>query len=288
MNNVGSARCVEQNDQEKLLASPLPARIVASDGRPHMRTPYVPSTIRHILCIFPCYAPSFGTFHHAYALLGGVRAFMPPQGLLLIAAYLPESWQVRFVDENARSATADDFRWADAVLVSGMHVQRSSIDDIVRRAHECGRPVALGGPSASGIPIATPRSNVTGQWDFEFGDLGASIGRNLTYLSEVAATNTLYGTTGSGDFVDIPHINDTPATVMYVRGQLTRPAGGHMPFVPRLARRVQRHRLVPERAEHLHPASVVPHGGRHHAAGVGHAGHLAHRGRPIRDEIDDE
>jgi len=30
----------------------------------------------------------------------GVKAFMPPQGLLLIAAYMPESWPVRFVDEN--------------------------------------------------------------------------------------------------------------------------------------------------------------------------------------------
>ena len=83
-----------------------------------MRTPYTPATVRNILCVFPRYTPSFGTFHHAYPLLGGVRAFMPPQGLLLIAAYLPESWRVRFVDENAQAATTDDFRWADAVLVS--------------------------------------------------------------------------------------------------------------------------------------------------------------------------
>jgi hypothetical protein len=31
---------------------------------------------------------------------------MPPQGLLLVAAYLNETWRVRFVDENARGATA--------------------------------------------------------------------------------------------------------------------------------------------------------------------------------------
>ena len=30
----------------------------------------------------------------------GVRGFMPPQGLLVIAAYLPAAWQVRFIDEN--------------------------------------------------------------------------------------------------------------------------------------------------------------------------------------------
>ena len=65
-----------------------------------MRCPLTVASQRCILCIFPAYAPSFGTFSHAYRLLGRVRAFMPPQGLLLIAAYLPESWPVRFVDEN--------------------------------------------------------------------------------------------------------------------------------------------------------------------------------------------
>ena len=124
-----------------------------------MRTPYSPTTVRNILCVFPRYTPSFGTFHHAYAFLGGVRAFMPPQGLLLIAAYLPKSWRVRFVDENAQAATPEDFRWADAVLVSGMHVQRPHIEDIMRRAHACGRPVAVGGPSVSGCPEMYPEAD---------------------------------------------------------------------------------------------------------------------------------
>src|SRR5262249_32544230 len=76
-----------------------------------MRTPYVPTRSRRILCVFPEYAKSFGTFQHAYPLFGGrVRAFMPPQGLLVIAAYIPESWEVRFVDENSGRATDADFR----------------------------------------------------------------------------------------------------------------------------------------------------------------------------------
>ena len=71
---------------------------------------------RRILCVFPRYTSAFGTFEYAYPLTDGVRAFMPPQGLLLIAAYLPENWQVRFVDENIRAATNDDFEWADVVF----------------------------------------------------------------------------------------------------------------------------------------------------------------------------
>ena len=81
---------------------------------------------RKILCVFPRYSPAFGTFQHAYKLMYRVKAFMPPQGLLLIAAYMPESWPVRFVDENIASATAADFAWADVVLVTGMHIQAAA------------------------------------------------------------------------------------------------------------------------------------------------------------------
>lgn len=113
-------------------------------------------TIRHILCVFPRYTSSFGTFEHAYPLTAGVKAFMPPQGLLLIAAYLPQDWQVKFVDENLRPATAEEFEWADAVFVSGMHIQRQQMNDICRRAHNYDLPVALGGPSVSACPDYYP------------------------------------------------------------------------------------------------------------------------------------
>ena len=61
---------------------------------------------RRILCVFPRYTRAFGTWEHAYPLTDGVQAFMPPQGLLVIAAYLPADWEVRFVDENIRFRTA--------------------------------------------------------------------------------------------------------------------------------------------------------------------------------------
>src|SRR5260370_36865996 len=103
-------------------------------------------TVRRILCVFPRYTSSFGTFEHAYPLTDGVRAFMPPQGLLVIAAYLPADWPVRFVDENIRPATTEDFEWAEAALVSGMHIQRQQMNDLCRRAHAFGLAVAIGGP----------------------------------------------------------------------------------------------------------------------------------------------
>jgi hopanoid C-2 methylase len=112
--------------------------------------------VRRVLCVFPHYTPAFGTFNHAYRLMKGVRAFMPPQGLLLIAAYMPERWPVRFIDENIRKATPADFEWADVVVVSGMHVQAGQIHDIAARAHAAGKPVMLGGPSASASPEMYP------------------------------------------------------------------------------------------------------------------------------------
>jgi radical SAM superfamily enzyme YgiQ (UPF0313 family) len=120
----------------------------ASPGQRNI-APEVAAVTRRILCVFPRYTSSFGTFDHAYPLLG-VKAFMPPQGLLTIAAYLPKHWDVRFVDENVRPAKTSELRWADAVLVSGMHIQRQQMNDINRRAHALGKVTALGGPSVSG------------------------------------------------------------------------------------------------------------------------------------------
>ena len=113
-------------------------------------------TVRRILCVFPRYTSSFGTFEHAYPLTDGVLAFMPPQGLLLIAAYMPANWPVRFIDENISPATPEDFEWAEAVFVSGMHIQRQQMNDICRRAHAFDLAVAIGGPSVSACPEYYP------------------------------------------------------------------------------------------------------------------------------------
>src|SRR5258705_5091221 len=107
---------------------------------------------RRILCVFPRYTSSFGTFEYAYPLTDGVQAFMPPQGLLLIAAYLPAHWPVRFIDENIRAATTEDFEWAEAVFVSSMHIQRQEMNDICRLAHTFDLADAMVGPTSNLSP----------------------------------------------------------------------------------------------------------------------------------------
>jgi radical SAM superfamily enzyme YgiQ (UPF0313 family) len=134
---------------------------------------------RRVLCVFPRYARSFGTLHHAYPLLGRVRAFMPPQGMLLIAASIPRDWEVRFVDENMSPATDEDFVWADAVFLTGMHVQRDCIDDVNARAHRFGKVTALGGPSVSACAEWYPNVDL-----LHIGELGDATHSLFAHLDE--------------------------------------------------------------------------------------------------------
>lgn len=140
---------------------------------------YVPLHHRRILCIFPKYSRSFGTFHHAYPLMGNVRAFMPPQGILIVAAYLPQEWEVRFIDENLHPAKKADYQWADVVIVSGMHIQKPQINQINQLAHQAGKITVLGGPSVSGCPEYYPDFDI-----LHLGELGDASDRMIEYLDQ--------------------------------------------------------------------------------------------------------
>ena len=87
----------------------------------------------------------------------------------------------------------------------------------------------LGGPSAKGIPVVLPKTTVTGQWDFEFGDLGASVGSNLRYLDSAfdgptgtSDDKTAFGT--SAEF-SLPQIGGQDVKVLRVPGTLSRQIG---------------------------------------------------------------
>jgi hypothetical protein len=85
--------------------------------------------------------------------------------------------------------------------------------------------VLLGGPLSAGIPVAVPQSNVTGQWDFDRGDLAATIGKPLRYLDGeegLTKAGTLFGLTTE---LGIADIDGQAARVMYVPGDLLREIG---------------------------------------------------------------
>jgi radical SAM superfamily enzyme YgiQ (UPF0313 family) len=82
----------------------------------------------------------------------GFRYFIPPLGLLTVAALLPKSWDIRLVDRNVRALTRDDIDWADIVMTGGMLTQQNDSLDIVAMAQSRGKPVVVGGPDVTSSP----------------------------------------------------------------------------------------------------------------------------------------
>ena len=89
--------------------------------------------------------------------------------------------------------------------------------------------VALGGPEACGIPAVIPQSTVTGQWDFERGNLSASVGKALQYFDPAfdgpTGTNANLTTFGTCSSLGIALVNGVDANIMQVPGDLTRKIG---------------------------------------------------------------
>lgn len=56
------------------------------------------------------------------------------------------------VDRNVEELKADDFEWADLVLVTGMLPQQENALDVIRLAKAHGKPVAVGGPDVTSSP----------------------------------------------------------------------------------------------------------------------------------------
>ena len=89
--------------------------------------------------------------------------------------------------------------------------------------------VILGRASAAGIPVYTSPGNVSGQWDFDRGDLSATIGKPLRYLDPTfdgptgsATDKTAFGTTTA---LGVTDINGQPATIVRLPGDLDRRLG---------------------------------------------------------------
>jgi radical SAM superfamily enzyme YgiQ (UPF0313 family) len=76
-------------------------------------------------------------------------------------------------------AGAEDFAWADAVFVSGMHIQRRQMDDIRQRAHAKNKVVVLGGPSVSACPELYPQFDI-----LHIGELGDATDALVALLAE--------------------------------------------------------------------------------------------------------
>jgi radical SAM superfamily enzyme YgiQ (UPF0313 family) len=102
------------------------------------------------LLIYPEFPETFWSFKHALKFVGK-RAAQPPLGLMTVASLLPRGWKKRLVDTNVERLRDRDLAWADVVLLSGMHIQSSSLLAIVERCRARGLRTVVGGPIASSL-----------------------------------------------------------------------------------------------------------------------------------------
>lgn len=84
--------------------------------------------------------------------MAGVKALLPPLGLITVASMLPEEWDVRFYDRNVSEESDEDWEWCDLVILSSMIVQRNDFHFLIRKAVELGKRVAVGGPYPTSLP----------------------------------------------------------------------------------------------------------------------------------------
>jgi len=101
---------------------------------------------------------------------------------------------------------ADDH--GGTVYVNSIQVRNGKLSDA--------EMVALGGPAATGIPTEIPVSTVTGQWDFQFGDLSATVGKDLQYFDGPTGQTAALTVISNCSFFGIPLINGVDAKVMKV------------------------------------------------------------------------
>ncbi len=118
------------------------------------------------LLINPPAPQTFWSFDNVMKLTGK-RALIPPLGLLTVAAFLPETWEIKLVDQTFQTVSQEDWVQCDLVLVSGMIVQQKGILSTIKEAKVRGKTVIVGGP-----------------WAFHFPDKAVAAGADVVVVGE--------------------------------------------------------------------------------------------------------
>jgi len=104
-----------------------------------------------VLLVNPEFPDSYWSGKHSLPLARR-RSFLPPLGLITVAALLPREWDCRLIDLNIEPLTDDDLLGADVVMLTGMLVQRPSLHEILARCRKLDVRTAVGGPYVTALP----------------------------------------------------------------------------------------------------------------------------------------
>jgi len=103
------------------------------------------------LLLYPQFPQSFWSYDRFMAM-AGLKAVIPPLGIITVAALLPQTWELRFRDRNVTCETTADWEWCDLVILSAMLVQQSDFQALIQKAVRLGKKVAVGGPYPTSVP----------------------------------------------------------------------------------------------------------------------------------------
>lgn len=181
---------------------------------------------------------NFGQGNGGY---NGTDAFVPAQWHRVVAAYdmaanppvvtkfvdgiKQDDWTAnQGLDNPRRSLLSAALLFADGdqderreMWVNSIQIRSGKMSDA--------EIVLLGGPSVEGIPATVPRSNVTGQWDFDRGNLGATIGKPLRYLDGADGVTQLGTAFGTATELGVTNMVGGEARIMRVPGDVVREIG---------------------------------------------------------------
>lgn len=106
-----------------------------------------------ILLINPEVPNTFWSLKHALNFVSK-KALLPPLGLLTVAAMLPPSWEKKLIDLNTTRLRDRHLKWADFVFMTGMAIQKKSVDQIIERCKQLNVKIVAGGPLFTAFPEA--------------------------------------------------------------------------------------------------------------------------------------
>jgi len=106
-----------------------------------------------VLLLNPEVPNTFWSMKHVLSFVSK-KSLLPPLGLLTVAAMLPESWEKKLVDMNVSRLRDRHLKWADMVFLTGMVIQKKSVDDIIERCKKLNVKIAAGGPLFTAFPEA--------------------------------------------------------------------------------------------------------------------------------------
>lgn len=98
-------------------------------------------------------------------------------------------------------------------------------DNLVRAVFQLVPKYSVGFRASGGSIERNKGFDVAGQWDFDGGNLDASVGQPLAYLTPTVQSKTRFGIAGEGDLAGIPPMHGGLAKVMEVPGDLSREIG---------------------------------------------------------------